>query len=66
MEPYETVIMRDLPGDTPKEKYEKYLAMKKLLQIVAYPRYGTIEHDYDLFDLAKMIQDAFELRFFDK
>jgi hypothetical protein len=61
MEPYETVIMRDLPGDTPKAKYEKYLKMKEILQITAYPRFGTFENVYDI---AKLIQDNFNLTFF--
>lgn len=52
---YEDLILEELIGVTPKEKYEKLLLINKLLDEIAMPRRGTIEEKKTLQDFAEEI-----------
>ena len=56
---YDRLIMANLKGETPKEKYDSLIEMKRLLQIAGYPRRGTQEEIFDVYQIAKFIQDSF-------
>lgn len=48
MRPYETIIMEQLQGGTPKEKFENLTAMQNLLQKIAFPRRGSLEEKWTI------------------
>ena len=50
-----TLIKNNIPGETPKEKYEKLLKMKDILILIAFPRRGTYEEQYGIQDIADLI-----------
>ena len=58
MIPYEVLIRDELKGETPKERYENLILMKKILRQIAYPRRGTSEETYSLQDFADEIQQS--------
>ena len=58
MIPYEGLIRDELKGETPKERYENLILMKKILRQIAYPRRGTSEETYSLQDFADEIQQS--------
>lgn len=49
---YETLILKRLLGDTPKEKYQNLLELEKLVDSVCYPRRGTEEENMPLGEFA--------------
>jgi hypothetical protein len=55
---YEVLIREALAGETPKERYENLILMKKILRQIAYPRRGTSEETYSLQDFADEIQQS--------
>lgn len=55
MIPYDTLIRQQLEGETPKEKFDKLVAMQKLLKKIAYPRRGTEEETLTIFNVADEI-----------
>ena len=55
---YEALIKDELVGETPKERYENLVLMKKILRQIAYPKRGTSEETYDLQDFADEIQQS--------
>jgi hypothetical protein len=58
---YETLIREELFGETPKERYENLMKMKRFLCQIAYPGRGTLEEGYDIQDFAIKIQESFSL-----
>ena len=56
MESYETLILKTLLGNTPKQNYEKLMRVLEITQIIAFPKYGTDEIDWDIFKAAGIIQ----------
>lgn len=57
MRPYESLIEEALHGKTPKEKYEYLIMMKKLLQQIGWPRRGTEEEMWTLYQVGNRAQD---------
>jgi len=58
MIPYEKLIMGQLDGDTPKEKFDKLVLIQKTLNEIAYPRRGTEEETMTIQDVANKIIKA--------
>ena len=56
MIPYEVLIRDELKGETPKERYENLILMKRIIREIAYPRRGTSEETASLQDFANEIQ----------
>ena len=52
MTPYDKLIMGNLKGETPKEKYENLINMQILLSRIAFPRRGTTDEDMTIMDAA--------------
>jgi len=50
---YEDLIMNMLPGDFPKEKYEKLLEIKTTLRQIAFPRRGLQEELWTAEEIAR-------------
>jgi hypothetical protein len=59
MIPYRVLIDSNLIGDNPKDKYENLIKMKEILSQIAYPRRGTCEEDFTLYDFANRIMAIF-------
>ena len=57
MGPYETAIMRSIPGNTPKEKYEHFANAYQLLQQIGWPRRGTEEESWDIDQIASRARE---------
>ena len=55
MESYDVLIKQELCGETPKERYENLVAMKKMLMRIAYPCRGTKDESMDIQDFANEI-----------
>ena len=66
MEPYDVVLMREMPGDTPSEKYENYKWIMETLRKIAYPRRNTHEEDLTIYDFAEQIQKRFNVDSFEE
>lgn len=58
MIPYDRLIMQQLDGDTPKEKFDKLVLIQKLLREIAYPRRGTEDEALTIQDAADKIIKA--------
>lgn len=58
MEPYERLIMRSIPGDTPMEKYEHFARAYRLLQQIGWPRRGTDEEGWGVDDIASQARQC--------
>ena len=54
MIPYEKVIIEKLKGETPKEKYDNLMEMKKFIQKISFPRRGSEEENWTIYDIAKL------------
>jgi len=50
---YENLIMEMIPGDFPKDKYEKLLEIKTTLRQISFPRRGTPEELWGVNEIAK-------------
>lgn len=53
MIPYERIIIERIDGETPKEKHDTIQGMQQLLQKIAFPRRGSIEETWTIYDVAK-------------
>ena len=51
MQPYEKLIYEGLKGETPKEKYENLISMQLLLQQIAFPKRGTEQEHWNIYDV---------------
>jgi hypothetical protein len=58
---YDYFIVKNIKGNTPKEKFENLIAMKNILSEIAYPRRGE-ENKKNLFDFANEIQTLFTVQ----
>lgn len=55
MIPYPQVIMEKLQGTTPKEKHDNLIAMQTLLHQIAFPRRGTEEEHWNIYDISSKV-----------
>ena len=47
------------------ELYAENKRLRKVMQIIAYPRRGTHEESYSILDMAKLIQTAYTAEYLD-
>jgi hypothetical protein len=47
------------------ELYEENKRLRRVMQIIAYPRRGTHEEGYGILDMAKLIQSAYTNEYLD-
>lgn len=47
------------------ELYEENKRLRRVMQIIAYPRRGTHEEGYGIMDIAKLIQSAYTSEYLD-
>jgi hypothetical protein len=47
------------------ELHEENKRLRKIMQIIAYPRRGTHEESYGILDMAKLIQSAYTAEYLD-
>jgi hypothetical protein len=59
MRSYDLFITANVPGTTPKERYDNLIAMKQLIMRIAYPGRGTSDECRDLQEYADEIQKRF-------
>lgn len=52
---YERLLLEKMRGDTPKQKYDNYESLMRLLTQVCYPRRGTEETYWDQYKIAEML-----------
>lgn len=55
MQSYSALIEDLLKGDTPKEKYEHLKDILHHLEVLCYPRRGTQDDSFDVYDFANFI-----------
>ena len=56
---YDTLIMKSLQGDTPKEKYDWLMRIKSVLISIGYPQVCTDDYDMDMEDMKDMVRGNF-------
>jgi hypothetical protein len=59
MRPYEIFITANIPGTTPKERYDNLITMKQFVMRIAYPGRGTTDERQTLQEYADEIQKQF-------
>lgn len=61
MTQYSELIFKNLKGNSPILKYDRLIAMKSMLQRIAYPARGTTDETADIIYFATEIQKTFTL-----
>ena len=57
MQNYERLIYETIPGDTPKAKYDRLTGCLSLLQRIGWPRRGTNEESWDIYQAGDMARE---------
>lgn len=57
MQPYDKLIMQQLKGETPKEKYDYLLKIQDLLHRTAFPQRGSKEEQWGIMEVVNEINE---------
>lgn len=55
MSNYENMIIDLVKGETPKQKYDNLKAILQYSEMMCYPRRGTQDDSFDIYDFARFI-----------